>query len=323
MRPTGKDLKLLFELGENARKPHSRIGKRIRISQQMVSYKIKSYLENGLITQFYPLIDYSRCGFLSFRVYFKTNYISREKFLSLLEKLSKEPGIVEIIECGGRHDVILTFSARNPSSFNKTIKEIIFNHPQLKNHTIITAVVGHIFPRNYLVRTANKAKDIILGGDREPIPIDDIDRAILSHLQENAITPSLEIASRMHLNPKTVISRIKKLEARKIIKGYAPLFHLQTINYKTNKILLNYHNLSPEKEEELRVFCMRNPHITEFIKLIGEWDAEITVESKRMEEFRTVYSQVRERFEEIIQNSESFPIFSTHKKHSLPREFFT
>lgn len=322
MRPTEKDLRLLFELSENSRKPHSRIGKKIRISQQMVSYKLKHYLEEGVITSFYPLIDYSRFGYLSFKVSFKINYISRQRFLDLISTLSKEGDIVEITERGGKYDVILDFAARNPSSFNKTIKKIMLTNPQLKNHSILTTVVRHYFPRKYLIGEEKNTRGIIIGGDREPLVIDTIDRKVLFALQQNAVASSIEIAKNSGVNPKTVISRIKKLQKREIIKGFRPLLHLQNIGYKVNKILLTYHNLSPEREELLKNFCTRNPHITEFTKLFGEWDAEITVETKTMEEFRNVYILLREKFQDIIQDSEDFPVFKIHKKHFLPQEFF-
>jgi len=320
MRLTNRDHRLLFELSESPRVPLSKIGKRIRLSQQMASYKLRSYLENGLITSFYPLVDYSRFGYLNFRVYFKTDYINRDRFHDLLSRLSKEDNIVEIIECGGRYDLVLVFSAKNPSFFNKYMKNMIYTHKQLKDHTILTTVVTHLFPRKYLVGDIRNTKDVIVGGDRDMIEVDKTDTSILQELHNDAMKTSVDIAKKAGVNPKTVIHRMRKLEELGVIKGYSPLIDLQRMGYHVNKILLSYHNLSPEKEEELKNFCMRNPNITELIKLFGEWDAEITVETKRMEEFRNVYSMIREQFQDIIHTSENFPVFNVHKKQFLPKE---
>ena len=322
MRVTNSDLGLLFELDQDARQPHSRIGKRIRLSQQMVNYKSRVFQESGLISGFYPLIDYSRFGYLRFPVFFKIHYSSRERFHSFLEKLSKDGSIVEIIECGGRFDVLLVFSAKNPSSFNKALKDIIFTHTMLKEYSILTSVVSHLFPRKYLTDKPSSAKDLVIGGDRELIPIDETDRKILLELQKNAVSPSLEIARKVGVNPKTVISRIRKLQSLGIIKGFRPALHIQSMNYKVNKILLKFHNITPEKEEELKNFCMGNPNITEFTKLFGQWEAEITAETKTLEEFRNAYVLLRERFEDIIMDTESFPVIKIHKKQFLPQEFF-
>jgi Lrp/AsnC family leucine-responsive transcriptional regulator len=53
--------------------------------------------------------------------------------------------------------------------------------------------------------------------------IDDIDGAILTLLQDNARMPQAEIARVVGLAPSAVLERIRKLEARGVIKGYAAL----------------------------------------------------------------------------------------------------
>jgi Lrp/AsnC family leucine-responsive transcriptional regulator len=53
--------------------------------------------------------------------------------------------------------------------------------------------------------------------------IDEIDGSILELLQDNARMPQAEIARVVGLVPSAVLERIRKLEARGVIKGYAAL----------------------------------------------------------------------------------------------------
>src|SRR4051794_10663518 len=53
--------------------------------------------------------------------------------------------------------------------------------------------------------------------------IDDIDSAILDLLQENARISQAEVARVVGLAPSAVLERIRKLESRGVIKGYAAL----------------------------------------------------------------------------------------------------
>jgi Lrp/AsnC family leucine-responsive transcriptional regulator len=50
--------------------------------------------------------------------------------------------------------------------------------------------------------------------------IDDIDISILDKIQQNARETQAEIARSVGLAPSAVLERIRKLEARKIIRGY-------------------------------------------------------------------------------------------------------
>lgn len=51
--------------------------------------------------------------------------------------------------------------------------------------------------------------------------IDDIDVRILEILQQNARTPNAEIARQVGMAPSAILERIRKLEERGVIQGYA------------------------------------------------------------------------------------------------------
>jgi Lrp/AsnC family transcriptional regulator, leucine-responsive regulatory protein len=51
--------------------------------------------------------------------------------------------------------------------------------------------------------------------------LDSVDRAILQTLQANARTSNADIARRLGMAPSAVLERIRKLEARGIVAGYA------------------------------------------------------------------------------------------------------
>ena len=50
--------------------------------------------------------------------------------------------------------------------------------------------------------------------------LDDIDRKILSMLQDAARTPNAEIARQVGMAPSAVLERLRKLESRGVIEGY-------------------------------------------------------------------------------------------------------
>jgi Lrp/AsnC family leucine-responsive transcriptional regulator len=321
MNLSNKDMRLVFELDSNYRKPYSRIGKKIRMSQQLVSYKVKSLSSNGIIVSNFPLIDYSRFGYLNFRVYFKVNYANRKKFSEMVSEMKKHFNITSIMECDWRYDLIVTFTTKNPSYFNKKLRELISDNPeQLKNCMILTTVVEHHYPRKYLVGYKNYS-DTVIGGDRENINMDHINRSILKALLSNRKSV-MEISKQVSATPKTVMARLKKLEKNEIIRGYRMLIDTNKMGFVTNKILIKYHNISIDRERELKTFCYGNPNITELIKTFGEWDLEITVETRNQKDFRNLCMNMREEFEDIISDFDKFSIVGFHKKSTIPKDFF-
>ncbi len=319
MKLKKKDSRMLFELDLNYRRPYSRIGKKIKMSQQMISYRVKSMVSDGAIQGYYPLVDYSRFGCLNFRVYFKINYVSKERFAELIKKISDHKNITRVMECDGRYDLLTVFAAKNPSSFNKMFRELIeSNQKQLKNYVILTTVVEHYYSRNYL--GGKTERDTIIGGDREEVKIDDTDRKIIKAILEGKKT-TVEIAGVAGVTPRTVVSRLRKMKRMGIIKGYRMIINTRKIGIFTDKVLIKYHNLSIDREKELMNFCRTNPNITEVIKTFGVWDIELTIETETREEFRNIYITIREKFEDIIEDFDNFRVFRIYKKMTLPDGF--
>lgn len=61
--------------------------------------------------------------------------------------------------------------------------------------------------------------------------IDAIDAKILLILQENAKTSNAEIARQVGMAPSGVLDRVRKLEERGVIKGYAPQLNPKALGY--------------------------------------------------------------------------------------------
>lgn len=314
---TKKDFSLIYELDSNYKETHSRIGKKIRISEQLVNYKVNSFIKRSIIQSNCPLIDYSRFGYLTFMVYFKVNYLNRESFDKLIERMKLNSDIIRIMECDGTYDLITIFAAKNPSSFNKMLKQLIAeNLRELKDRMILTTVVEHHSLRNYLI-DKEPLEDTIIGGDREETLIDAVNKKIL-HSFLLGKKRVIDIAQEASVTTKTVISRIKWLENKEIIKGYRLLLNLRDLGIHSNIILIKYHNVSVKEEENFRYFCKSNPNIIEYIKTFGEWDVVLNIETRDLSDFRKLYLNIREKFEDIIENYDNFRVFQVHKEQFLP-----
>lgn len=315
-----RDLKLLYELDANYRKPYTQVGKKLRMSEQLVSYKVRSFAKAGIIAGQYPLIDYSRFGLLTFIVFFKVHYRSEQNFRKLIELLKEHENVMTVIECDGKYDLLVIFAAKNPSSFNKKLKHLLSRNSELRDWMILTSVVEHHYFRDYLAGKEG-GEDTVVGGDREETTLDAFHKEILKALIDGK-KKVIDIAAALECTPKTVISRLKWLQQQNILRGYRLLLNTNALGISTNLILVKSRHSTLEQEEELRHFCRYNPSIVKFTKTFGEWDALLQVETKDRSEFRTIFLQLRERFDDIIADTDTFRIFTVHKKQFLPAELW-
>jgi len=317
------DKKLLYFYGENCRLSLSKIAKKIHKSPQLVKYTINRLEKNEIIPFYYTVVDYSCFDMLLFKVYFKGGCSKSSELNLLIKKLMENPYVTSIYEMSGQYDLLVEFMAKNPSKFNKELKMLIKEHEELNNYDIIINIVSHLYPRDYLMPKNKKANEItilseiIVGGDRDKTILNDKEKRILLAFVENPKIRLTSIASKLDINIKTVISVIKSLKSKKIIRAYKSALNIEKCNLINNKITLNLHNIEPEKENKMLDFCLNNPNIVKLSKTIGAWDVEIDVETSSPTDFREIYLKIREEFKDVIRSFNSYRMYKVFKHNYL------
>ncbi|MBN1385997.1 Lrp/AsnC family transcriptional regulator [Candidatus Woesearchaeota archaeon] len=312
--------KVIAGLERDARAHFSKIGKKMRKSQQQVSYTVNSLEKQGIIKGYYTIIDYSKLDVLHFRAYFKVSYISEKKMEELARSMASEPMTCFVATCGGEYDLIATFLAKNPSQFNKALHKIMEKHPRhLQNFTVLTTVVARGSGRKYLFSNTNTLTEDIYGGDREAEKIDELDMRLLERLSANARESALKLAAKLGTTSKTVIERIKRMQDRLVIRSFRPLLDLQSAGYKRSLLTIRYHNITAEKENELINFLNAHPNVLRLFKTIGEWDVEVELEGEDAQKLRKIEMEIRERFAALIQTIRIIPLYDVHKINYFPK----
>ncbi len=311
---------VLGRLEFDSRAPMTRIATSIRRSQQQVSYTVNSMQKKGIIKSFFTLIDYSKFNVLNFRVYFRVNYISRTKFDELIEYLVKEHHTSWIATCSGSYDLICSFFAGNPSQFNKTLREIMARFPQqLQNYSVLTTVVVREFGRKYLPHGKIALPEVLMGGDSVPAEVDEKDMEMLDLVADDARKSAVSISAELSLSVKTVIERMKRLKEKGVIRGSRPLWDTRKAGYTPSLLMIRYHNITSDLESKFIGYLRVHPNVRCITKTLGEWDMEISIESKDVMERRTIEMDIRHLFAPLIQQAESVPLYHTYKKTFFPK----
>ena len=262
-----KDIQLLYELDSDFTQPYSTLGKKTKMSQQLISHKINQFIKKKIIQHFFTLIDHSRLGYQAFTVFFNVHYHNRPSFETIIELIKQHENVLSIRECDGKYDLVVEFAAKNPSSFNKKLKQLTFSITELKERTILTNIVTHNYFRDYLLAKED-LREILIGGDREKIPLDDINLRILSELACGKKT-IVKLSELIHISPKTILSRMRWLKNKQIIRGHRMQFNYRALGIRANLILIRYSDTAVEQETKFTYFCKSNPNIIELIKTFG------------------------------------------------------
>ncbi len=103
--------------------------------------------------------------------------------------------------------------------------------------------------------------------------LDDKDRALLRHLQDDARVTSTELAKRVDLSPPGLQKRVRKLEEMGVIEGYKTLLNREALGF--DMLCFVQVTLRRHEPEAIRSFKERIKSMTEVMEchhITGEYD---------------------------------------------------
>jgi DNA-binding Lrp family transcriptional regulator len=111
-------------------------------------------------------------------------------------------------------------------------------------------------------------------GPRAVAPrLDDLDRRLLGHLQEDARVPTAELARRLDLSGPGLQKRLRKLEDQGVIRGYSTIINREAVGLDLLcfiHVTLSHHRTNSVKQFPEKIKKM--PEVLECHFLTGEFD---------------------------------------------------
>ena len=310
--------KILHELGMNARQTNSQIGKKVGTSQQVVSYRIKQLIDQGIITEFFTVIHFGAFGLSNYVAMIKLKDIENQEKKELIEELSKRENVLLISECGGRWDLIVNIVAKNPANFEKEFSKILDDYSDnILNSDLFLSLGGSSFGRKYIYEEKEQRKTVSFGKEKI-IKISDSELKILKSLSKNARKSALEIESETKINYKTIIQKIENLKKNGIITGFRPFINVSKIGYFPNKIYLDLNKITQSEEKEFIKFLSSKKNAIGILKMLGKWNFSITIETNNQNDTWGIYKEIQDYLGDKIRSIELIPVFKKYEYKYFP-----
>ena len=319
------DYNLVLLHSENSRMGLNDLSKYLHKSPQRLKYAIAALIKEGVFKTPYCVFDHSYFGLLLFRVYFRGAYVNEQEKEKIVAELSKLSSVVAIYELTGEFDLVVEFASPNPSRFNKELKNLSESISTLNDFKIILNLVTYICPKHYLtknkeIRALNRER--ILGGDRERESFSANEIKVMKYLVDEPLIRITQLAKKSKLNIKTVNSVFKSLLKRNIIRGFGQIIDYNQLGINKSRLFLRLHNISKEREAQLREYILAIDEVVQFSKTVGDWDIELDIESLERGKIRYFILQIREQFKDIVEKFNVIEFYGYHCKTFLPKNIF-
>jgi len=314
-----KDWKILNQLDLNCRQSDSEIGKKVRVSKQVVNYRIKRLVKEGIITSFFPHINSAKLGHGMHKIYLQFRALTKEKDEEMWDYLVKQPNILWVISCSGKWDLIFGIASKNIEQFDKILTDFMNKYSEfIVNRAITVFNKATLHHRKWLIKKEQPVYWLI-GGKTDESKIDEIDKKILNILDKNARKPIIEIAKEAGISSSLTIQRIKKLQQKGVIGAFRLGLGREKLRMNYCKSFVYYQNKTTEKENHLLNYCYTLPNILGVSQSIGPWDLELEFEVKNYDEFHHIMKEMKNKFP-LIRSFDTVYIEKEYGESFLPED---
>ena len=315
-----KDKKILSELCANARQASTKIAKKVRLSREVVEYRIKRLQKIGLIKKFITSLNIDILGFKAYNVFLLMQNFNQEKEKEITDYLKNHRAVRWMSTCFGKWDIFLRVNVKDRMQFDEIFSEI-------------SEKLGDNLRAFEVVPTIKKLKainpfELFYSGENNRTPakkpkgkasMSKIDLMILKEMSNNCRISLIELSKKIKLTPEAVKYRIKKLESQGIITGYSCLIDLSVLDYSWYVILFSLKPMNKEEESSLTSLFKYNNKVWFADKNIGKWNLLLELIAKDTKDFHKSLVELRNKLGPKLNSFELLLVFKEYVYESLSK----
>jgi DNA-binding Lrp family transcriptional regulator len=294
MELKSQDARLLGYLYHHAREPSTKIAKALGLSREQVDYRIKKFVDEGIIKQFTTLFNYSALGYEKYYVlllkFSKPIYAK-----SFFSKERKDKNLLDVAFTPNKYDLVMELFFRDENKFREYLNKLLDEQKEkVSDYFVFYPHYGKIWPLKFL--KGEKGQGVDFTTESKEISLDKQEIEILKMLAEDGRERIVEIASKLKISPELALYKIKKLHEKKVILSSAIIFDMKKLGYFLSTILINIQNFSKENEKKIKNFAEKNEYVRSIVLSMSKPNCFIQLFHKEHGDFIKTIDELKELF---------------------------
>ena len=313
------DRQILYFLDRNSRQSYSKIAKEIDISKASVGYRINRMIENGIIKDFYTVINPFKLGFIPFRFYLRFQYADPSIENQIINHFAHDHRAWWVASLNGKYNLAVNMLIKNNHEFLDFWRTTLDKYRYYIQEEVFS-IYFQLCARNYsYLYSSEETKDIqkyIINNEEKKTTLSENEVSLLKMVSNSARTSGTEIADQLNITPSGVNYLFKQLEKKEIILGYRANLDIKKIGFEDFKLdifLTDY-----QRRDEVISYLEQNPHLVLLSRSVGISDIEAEFHFENIEMLHVIINQLYERFPGIIRSCNYHHIVVQHKWNFVP-----
>lgn len=298
------DKKILCELDIDCRQPFAAIAKKVGSSRAVVGYRIKNLEKEGIIESYITAVNLGKLGYTSYKIYFKLFNLNDRVEKEFYSFMKDAKCVIHCLKTEGAFDCSVVIAVTSIKALDDFLTELKNSFSAIiRDYQISLVVSSRIFKLSkVLLGKEKEAKAERFSGSKEDLVLDEKDKTILQAIANNANMPIVEIANKTKLSIDIVKYRMKKMQETGIINTFRAIYDTSKLGFYHYVILLKTRKITKTDEEMISSWARLHPSVMYITKRIGNWDYELNVALKSIEDFSAFIAGMKKQLSEMLES---------------------
>ena len=268
-----------------------------------ISARIKKMETAGIIEGYYSVIDSSRLGYLSFRVYIRFSKTDPAKEREIINYLNSDSRVWWLGLIQGYWSAGIIMWVRDLYDFRNFWLEFITRfRKNISSHLVAPFVKLRQYTHAYLSDKNQTVRNAGIIGEGRRIELSENERKLLEYVSEHARDSALDIARNTGLTPAVVKYALVQLVRKGIIVRFRAKINASALDYSLYKI--DFFLDDPTIMNDMMNFAQSIPNLIYIDETIGGADFEAEFQLHSEQDFADTLEKFKKRFSSKIRETD-------------------
>lgn len=298
-----KDKKILTILEMDARISLTQLAKQVKLSKQVVKYRMEKLEKENIIQQYYAIIDMAKLGYTLYVIYFKLQHLTNKQENEWIRKINQHLNVLAVGRNATHMDLTIPIRAKNNEELSKILDDITESKKENIQKTIITSELESTYFNLKLLHNKNTKEVHIKESKLEKI--DTTDNRILEILSQNSRTTLVDIAQQVNLSANGVKFRMKNLEKKGIIAAYKTKVNYEKLGYLHFRVFLHLKQIDNKLYNSFKTFLKAKGSVESVNRYLGYCEFDFRCWTKGILELYKLISELKDKYPQQILSTDS------------------
>jgi len=300
VRLDASDMKILQALSLDARTSLTRLARRVGLSKQVLSYRLKQLERKKVIRGYHAIPNLAVLDLTHYRMFLKYQGMTVEKEQDLINCLKGQKEIAWLTLLEGDFDLEFVAWARRLEEFSAIYDGILERFGSYFGEKYFSIATRLEYLSARFLDGETKASVLAIGDRDGRFNPDELDRKILNELNRDGRLSLAALARACGVPVVAIKARLDNMLDKKVIVGFGLKINHNLIGFTYRKVFLKLNNQSEEAQARLWAYLRRQRNVIFILKTIGSYDMEFEVMTASNEEFYNLMRDFRSGFADDV-----------------------